>query len=145
MISRYLICARRVVQDSVENDASAIGIVEDFVAQGFPMMLSRLAVLWHVEREDGDADEIQGTLRFAVDGELLQEAPFVGSFQGKHTSRLLLNIAGFTCKKPGLYSLEILINGQRKAESHFRAESAPNVVGQQPPPTSPTGGVYMVS
>ena len=143
MITRFILCARRAIQDNTENDLSLIGLVEDFVAQGFPLVLPRVAVVWLVDREEGEAPEFAGTLRLTVDDQNLQESPFTATFLERRSARVILNIGGFACPRPGYYKFTMLIGGVEKASIGFRADANPQAVAaaQAPPP----GGVFLVA
>jgi len=143
MITRYALCARRVVCDATENDVTAIGIVEDFVAVGFPLVMSRLALVWAFAREPDEPAQLNGVIKASVDGESLHEAPFNIDFQGKLASRVILNLLGFVCPKPGLYKLTFSVGGEDRAFAVFRADAAPRPEGAPAPP--PPGGAFMIA
>jgi hypothetical protein len=144
MITRYTLCARRVVCDATENDITAIGIVEDFVAVGFPLVMARLALVWAFVRAPNEPAQLDGIIKASVDGEPLHEAPFRIDFQDKLATRVILNLMGFVCPKPGLYTLTFSVRGEDLAFTAFRADAAPRPEGAASAPPPP-GGAFMIA
>jgi hypothetical protein len=141
-----MIVARRIVQDRSESDISIISLLEDFVAQGFPLIVARIAIAWAVEREENDPEEFEANLRIAVDDEVLHESAFSVSFQGARSTRSILNMSGFRCTRPGYYRFTVLRDGQTKATYAFRAEAAaPTTEATGPAPAPPAGGAFLLA
>jgi hypothetical protein len=141
----YLLAARRVIIDSQENDISVISLLENFTASGFPIVMSRLAIVWALTRESSEASEQTGTVTVQIDDDApLSNNPFALDFQNQLTSRLTLNFVSFIIPKPGQLKFEFTLSGGHRAELLIRADLLSGGTG---PPGSnlpaPVGGAFL--
>jgi hypothetical protein len=132
--SRYLICAQRIIRDAVDNRISVIDIFDDFVAQGFPLVLPRTSIIWVLEREAGDAQEVAGTVSVFLNDARLQDFNINTNFLDQTKARAILVVAGLVITGPGRLSFRIRRAGMEAddAEFAFNIGSSPAQEGAPP-------------
>lgn len=133
MIStRYAFCATRIIIDSIDNKVTAVDILDDLAAQGFPLFIPRLSFLWGLRRDPEDAAEFEAQVAVNIDDEQLHRFPLAVNFQGAVSSRALLTVGGLVIPRPGLVRVVFHSENTHDATFNFRAEAQPQVVPAQP-------------
>lgn len=109
MTPKLALAAKSVIVDRDSGVPSAIGIMENITAEGFPLFVPELAFLTVWSREENESDEVSGELRVSVDGESIiqQEIPIV--FRGSLFTRSVTHFRGIPILKPGrlLFQMKI--------------------------------------
>ena len=109
--SFLVVCARRIILDSLTNQLSVIDIFEGLKSQGFPIVVPSLSALFYLRRDESDPDTQTFTLRCTV-GEIEILATQVEvRFEVGITARSIINFEGFLIPSPGILRLE-LFQGQ---------------------------------
>jgi len=95
-----------------ENDVSVFGVMDDFVAQGFPAVMARVALLWGITRRpDETVTQFQGTIRARIDEDALFESSFTVDFGDQLSTRVMLNFHGFGFPRAGTVRVICAIEG----------------------------------
>jgi len=136
----YFLCARRVLVDTSENDVSAIALLEDFTAGGFPLILPRLALIWALRRESDEPASHAGTIKVNIDDDSpIINSPFSVEFQDQLTTRATLNFLTFAIPRPGKMNFHCSLENGHIAEFSIRVDQASGAVGLLGHAPSPFG------
>lgn len=110
MRSIIALAAEVVIRDAENNSISVFNILEGVVAEGFPMLVPRVAhlVLW--EREAREGAVRQGRLSVHLDERQLFSQPLVIDFQQFFRSRTISIIQGLVIPGPGQLRFSLSID-----------------------------------
>jgi hypothetical protein len=140
--TNYLLCARRILVDTNENDVSAITLLEDFTAQGFPLVLPRVALIWALSRERDEPALHTGSVKVTVDDDSpMIQGPFSVEFQDQLVTRVTLNFLNFTIAHAGTLRFHCSLENGHAGEVSSRVDqlTVGSVASTQilPAPTGP--------
>ena len=119
------ICAETILRDSDTNSMSAIQILEEIPAPGFPVLLSRIAVLFVLERDPTDPDESDAHFSVRVGNDELFAAPTAFRFQGQRKTRLVVRLNGLVIPGAGLLRVSLTQAGAELAVIQINVVHAP--------------------
>ncbi|MDM8550439.1 hypothetical protein QUF72_10190 [Desulfobacterales bacterium HSG2] len=109
MISSVLmLCGEGVIRDCETNHVSVFNILEQISSQTFPMLISKIAVLNILSKDDEDMDETTLFLRFACNKNELMKLPIRVKFGGKERTRSIYQIDGLVIPEPGKFGFQLL-------------------------------------
>jgi hypothetical protein len=120
--SQLVFAAENVVRDALSNKVSAFNILDEIVAQKFPLLLVRMAAVLVSRRDNDDPEEHELELRVSLDGEHLHSFPMPISYQGQLTHRALMVFEGFVIPHAGELAFSFRIGEQDLASYHFFAK-----------------------
>jgi hypothetical protein len=96
------VAAESILVDSATNNVSAVNILEELKAPNFPRAAPKIMVLFLLERDDTDPEQLDGcTLVINLAGQELFSGPMEVNFQGKPRLRLMTGFVGLSVIGPG--------------------------------------------
>jgi hypothetical protein len=116
----FFVVAESVSIDQTTNEVSLLGVLEDVVAEAFPIIVPKCAAisLWRVEPGDENQDW-QALIRLASPGQGSQDFPTNFRPQANaRRHRIVQRIYGVPLGEEGDLRFELLLNGHHIAD-HF--------------------------
>ena len=99
------------MRDGESNTISAFNLLEDITADGFPLLVPRVAFFTLWEREEGDAPVHHARLSVSLDNQELLAQPLDIDFQGFRKNRTINRIGGLVLPGPGQLRFSLAIDG----------------------------------
>jgi hypothetical protein len=130
--ARLALCAETIVRDAENNNISAINIYEELNIAEFPAAISKLSILFMIERTMEDPGQIDAVVVLTLDNEEIGRATMHGDFEGKPRTRLIVVAQNMPIARAGLLTASAIVNNEtlsswsipiHKAESAPRAET----------------------
>jgi hypothetical protein len=97
---RLAVCAQSVVVDVRSNNVSVFNILEDVAAPAFPILLKQSALLFMLDRAEGDAAQHDVTIRISSGGQD-NTLPMQVDFGEKSRTRAIAIVDGIPVHAPG--------------------------------------------
>jgi hypothetical protein len=110
--SKLMLFAEVLIRDADENKVTAVNILDDLLASGFPLALPKLCVLSIVEREPGDPQRIRATMRVVSGEREVMNTDIDIDFQGKTLARTIVVIGNVIVPAPGVLACSLVIDGR---------------------------------
>jgi hypothetical protein len=107
----YLICAEAVIQEMETGNISIFNIIEEIVADGFPVFMQKVALFARLTRSLEDADNFQLRLRATMEQTQLGEWSIPAGFREKLTNNNIMRLRGLVVPEPGKIKFALL-NGE---------------------------------
>lgn len=111
--------ATRVISDRTDNRVSVIDWVDDFTAQGFPIVFPRVAAIWLIEREAGDEEGGTGTLSIFINNVFISSSAVEFNFGGQRRARAVTNIIGLSSIAPGEIEFRFVPPGKENLDFKY--------------------------
>ena len=109
---KLAVCGDRVIQDAVLGNASIIHIIDRIAAEGFPVLVPRLACLFLLARDDRDeASYADGEVNIFLGEERIVGGPTPVDFQSGYLHRQVVTIEGLIVPKPGTLRAVVSVGG----------------------------------
>jgi len=117
--SRLCVLAENVVQDVQTNTISIFGIVEEMIAQGFPLFIPKVAffVLW--ERELTDPSRYDAEFSVTLNEQRLHTVPVTMDFRDGRRHRSIVALQGIMIPQPGQLTFSLRIQDVAEATYIF--------------------------
>jgi len=111
----FLVCESAVI-DRNTNNLSIFNILEEISAQGFPLIIPKLFVVYVLERKESEDASPEFNLRIIQEKKYLFDKTFTVNFQDKMRTRQLIELQGFTLTKSGHLTFRLNFRGKKFAE-----------------------------
>lgn len=108
--SQLCLVAESVIRDADTNNVSVINILEGITAEGFPVLVQRLAFFALLERDASDTEQTSGQFTTTFNGKTLQEVKIDLNFQGKLKNRVTVNVRGLIIPEPGIITFSLTLS-----------------------------------
>ena len=140
--SRLAAGCRLAILDALTNQVTLVGILDDIVASGFPVVLPRYTIVFLLDRDPNDPPVPTGVTTIWLGQKKVAESELAADFEDKLHTRAFLTIQGFPVPEPGILRVALSIEGREVAsfETHIRL-GAPLVVRQAALPRDAGGPV----
>lgn len=116
------IAATRVIIDARTNQLSIIDVFEGFKSQSFPVVIPNIAFLFYLQKDSGESDRHEMTLKCSIDNKRTLEVPVAVDFQQSNATRAILGIEGFVLSKAGEMKIELLSDQEVIGKLEFPIE-----------------------
>jgi len=113
------LCAEGVSRDSETGSLTIYNVLEDIQAEGFPILIQRVAVLAMLKRDASDPGHPSGELVLKLGETVLQRAPVSSNFQEKLKLRQIIKVNGLVVPSPGIFSVSFILEGRQLGEFTF--------------------------
>jgi hypothetical protein len=116
-----------------EDRISAIDLFDDVEAEGFPLFIPRMSLIWVIEREADDPQIINGQFTISLENHELGKFPFSANFEHLQLVRQIISIGGLVIPQPG--RLKIVFSAPNMADAlyEFRISAKAQVQPANPP------------
>jgi len=115
----YSICAETIVTDITSNKLSIFNVIDEIALLQFPVAVPRISVLFGVQRENEDPEQVDGLLTFSRDEVELSRWPANINFGELPRSRLIYVINGLVIPGPGQFKFALVVQGAEIARWEF--------------------------
>src|SRR5258707_581720 len=127
-LARLILAAEGIVVDRDTNSISVFNILDRITAEGFPLLLQKMALLVIWERSLEDAPQVDGQFSVHFSGRELYQQPVRVEFTTSTRNQFVLRMHGLVIPQPGVLSLRITLEHEDRP---YRASA------QRTCPTSP--------
>lgn len=104
------VCSESVVIDRATNRMSIFSVVDELRLEQFPAALTKITILFGLERESNDPQTFDGVITFGRDGRELNRWPVSGDFGERPRLRLIPVVQGLVIPAPGIYKMALRVN-----------------------------------
>jgi hypothetical protein len=123
----FAIGGEGIVRDVESDKISLFNLLEDSTAPGFPVLYSKIACMFVVAKETGDAETSEGVYVGKFDDTEFFRTPAQIDFKGRTRQRLILQLMGFVVPRPCLVSFALIVGESELGKWEFRLEAQPGV------------------
>jgi hypothetical protein len=128
---RSLLVAQSVIVDVHTNSASIIGVLDEFGALSFPVVMPGFAVYAAVQREPNDPVRVPTRVHMTLDEKELARVDAIVDFQSYRRTRAIYRIEGLVVPSPG--SLAFSLEADDREIGRYVVEiTAPTATGAPP-------------
>lgn len=121
-----------------EDRISAIDLFDDVEAEGFPLFIPRMSLIWVIERDQNDPIDFNGQFIISLDNQELGKFPCAGSFAHLLVLRQIISIGGLVIPQPGRLKVVFNSSSVPDATYEFRISAKAQVQPANPPiPVAP--------
>lgn len=96
------VCADSAVVDQSSNRLSLFNVIDSLAIEQFPVIFSRITPVFIIERDDGEAEDLEGSLVISMGGNELFRFPINATFAGRPRLRLVPQVQGLIVPFPGV-------------------------------------------
>ncbi|MQA39951.1 DUF6941 family protein [Rugamonas aquatica] len=114
--SIFTVVANRAIVDARSQNLSLIDIFEGFKSISFPVVIPSVAVVFYLQRAEGDANIQEGIIKYEIDNSVVFSTPVQIDFQENLTTRLIFEVEGFLIPSIGQLKINLSINDSVVAE-----------------------------
>jgi len=108
MRCKTAICCSKIVLDKLNNNFSAINIIEQLNAYEFPFISPPLSALFFLTKETDENRNQTVTVCFALNDETIAENEFEIEFgENSNNSRLYMTVGGLKLRKTGFLTVSV--------------------------------------
>jgi len=112
-------CSNRVYIDARTNEVAIIGLYEEVVSQGFPVVMAQITSFFLLTRDDGDPTEYDARIVITLGDTELFRGPIQIDFLDKHRNRTTLLLQGLVLQSPGTVKAALIIGDEEIAAWQF--------------------------
>jgi hypothetical protein len=127
-LARLTLAAEGVVVDRETNAISVFNILDRITAEGFPLLLQKMAFLVIWERSLEDAPQVEGRFSVHFSGRELYQQPVRVEFTTSTRNQFVLRMHGLVIPQPGVLAFRITLEGGVVAEYSVGAEAAAGAI-----------------
>lgn len=108
--SPLAVCAESVVRDADTNLISIFNVFEELTVPAFPVALAKLSVLFILERDSSDPDQVE-CIAVLLNGEReINRVQITADFEDKPRTRVIIVAQGLVIENPGTLILQLIYN-----------------------------------
>jgi hypothetical protein len=139
-------CAEHIIVDASSNNLSLIGVLEDRISEGYPLLLPQLNVVAVVRREDGDPANVPAIVQIYFDKSKIGEASVSFDLESSATgSRVILNLQQVIIPHATTLRLVLQANGRKLASWDTRFLGKPTIRVREATERKPARNVQRVT
>lgn len=127
-LARLILAAEGIVVDRDTNSISVFNILDRITAEGFPVLLQKMALLVIWERSLEDAPQVDGRFSVHLSGRELYQQPVRVEFTTSTRNQFVLRMHGLVIPQPGVLSLRITLEGGVVTEYSVAAEAVAGAI-----------------
>jgi hypothetical protein len=117
-IGQALLVCDQIITDAPTNKKSLIGVFNNLMALSFPVLHPSMCVFAALTNGNG---QMEATLRCTVDAEEVMKASGRIEFPDPNqVIELVFNLRGIVFPRPGMYTFELLCDGEFVIEKRFQ-------------------------
>ncbi|WP_454669570.1 DUF6941 family protein [Achromobacter kerstersii] len=106
-----VICTNAIT-DSSTNNVSLIDVLESIDVGSLPMFIPNLAGVFSLEKDDGEADDLNLELGIDVNGVVRYHTPVAVTFAGRPRTRLVARFGGYPVMEAGRFAVVLSYGDQ---------------------------------
>jgi len=125
----YSICGETVVTDIASNRISIFNVVDELTVAQFPAVFPRITVLFGLERENNDPEQLEGVMTLTQEDTEISRWPVNAAFGELPRMRLTLVVNGLVIPSPGIFKFALSVGDRELASWSF-----PVTQPELPPP-----------
>jgi hypothetical protein len=134
---KYLICCESSAFDLFSNRVSLFHIIDQVTAPAYPIALTSLAIVFCLERDNGDPDAVNARVSISYGAQELASYPMAVQFGGNPLARGSGNVQGFFVPGPGRLTVSLNVDEQIIGTWDIDCSQVGEFQFQQTPPSTP--------
>ena len=119
IVCKLAVCGETAVLDKESNNASIVNILLHMQVQGFPIIIQKFGCVFMLERDEGDPETPDTSLRITIDDNELHTVPLAIDFQDKTHSTTIVKLHGVVFPRPGIAAVRLLLKGEEIGRWEF--------------------------
>ena len=125
---KSLIVAEKVIIEKDTNKVTIVDVIENLKSPSYPLFFPNFSCLLYFENDKDNADQNKYKFTLKNNDKLLIDTDVNIDFQGKLTTRSLVNINGLAIPAPGVVTIEISSEGQHIDSYSFNFDQDSKIV-----------------
>ena len=121
---RLAVCGEVAVLDKGTSNASVVNILQHMQVEGFPIVFPRLGCVFLLERDEGDPNIPDTSVRITIDDDEIHTFPVPFDFQDKPRSTNIVRILGTVFPRPGIAAVRLLHEGEEIGRWEFSIQKS---------------------